>query len=382
MDFEDSAEHKMLRSNVRKVVSSFGAEYYQAQCREGGRAGELWQALGESGFLGVNIPEEYGGAGLGITELMLVSEEAASLGCPMLLTLVSPAICGTILSRHGTDEQRQQFLPALAEGKKMAFAITEPDAGSNSHNISTVAREDGDDYVLRGTKYYISGFDESEQVLVVTRTGTKESGQSELSLFIVDSNSPGLSSSVIDVEIQAPEKQFTLFFEDVRVPKQRLVGEAGRGLKQVFVGLQPERILGASISNGLGRYALQLASDYAVDRQVWGKPIGAHQGVAHPLAEAKIALELARLMTQKASYIYDARLDAAETANIAKYAAAEAGLQCVDQAMQTLGGNGLASEFKLAHLWGMARLLRTAPVSREMILNYIAQHSLGLPRSY
>jgi alkylation response protein AidB-like acyl-CoA dehydrogenase len=383
MRFDESAELTLLRDTVRRIVARYGPSYYQQQAKENGRAEALWAELSQNGFLGVNIPEEYGGSGLGITELMAVSEEAAAEGCPLLLMLVSPAICGTILARFGSKAQKQEFLPGLAAGAKMAFAITEPNAGSNSHEIETHARADGDDYVLNGCKYYISGVDEASHVLVVTRTGNDpDTRRGALSLFVVDTNAKGLRAEGIPVEICAPEKQFTLFFDDVRVPKSRLLGEEGKGLHQVFVGLQPERILGASISIGIARYALDKASRYAIDRRVWGTPIGAHQGVAHPLAEAKIQLELARVMTQKAAWLYDQRMDAAEAANIAKYAAAEAGILALDRAIQTHGGNGLASEFNLAHLWGMARLLRTAPVSREMILNYVAQHSLGLPRSY
>lgn len=383
MDFRENPEHALLVESVRRIGERYGHKYYMEQSRSGGRANELWNELGENGFLGVNIPEEYGGGGLGITELMLVSEEIASLGCPLLLMLVSPAICATILSKHGTEAQKQEFLPNLAQGRKMAFAITEPNAGSNSHDIDTRADKDGAGYRLNGTKYYISGFDEADHVLVVTRTGVDEdTGKGELSLFVVDTQSKGLTAQHIPVEIQAPEKQYTLFFEDVWVSGDRLLGQEGQGLKQVFVGLQPERILGASISNGLGRYALGKAAQYGRERVVWDAPIGAHQGIAHPLAQAKIELELARLMTQKAAWAYDNGSNAAEAANMAKYAAAEAGIFALDTAIQTHGGNGLASEFGLADLWGMARLLRTAPVSREMILNYIAQHSLKLPRSY
>lgn len=382
MDFTKNPEQELLVESVRKIVSRYGHDYYQRESSSDGRAQELWQELADNGFIGVNVPEEFGGAGLGITELMLVSEEVAAAGCPLLLMLVSPAICATIISRKGTQAQRQEFLPGLATGNKMAFAITEPNAGSNSHEIDTRAIRDGDAYRLNGTKYYISGFDEAEHVLVVSRTGTDDAGRGELSLFIVDTNTPGLSAHHIPVEIRAPEKQFTLHFEDVVVPKARLLGEEGQGLRQVFVGLQPERILGASISNGLARYALDKACSYARERVVWDAPIGAHQGIAHPLARAKIELELARLMTLKASWLYDRGENAAETANMAKYAAAEAGIAALDAAIQTHGGNGLASEYGLADLWGMARLLRTAPISREMILNYVAQHSLKLPRSY
>jgi alkylation response protein AidB-like acyl-CoA dehydrogenase len=386
MDFAESTEHQMLREAVRKVAAEFGHEYYAEKARTDGRTDELWQAVGELGFLGVHLPEEWGGGGGGISELAIVSEELAAEGCPLLLILVSAAICAEVISRFGTESQKERWLPGLAATEKMVFAITEPDAGSNSHNISTTARRDGDVWRLNGTKTYISGVDEADRVLVVARTGTDEStGRARLSLFVVDTDSPGLDRSVIPVEIRAPEKQFTLFFSDVVVPADRLVGDEGDGLRQVFFGLNPERITGASIAAGIGRYALDKASAYGRERQVWGVPIGSHQGVAHPLAEAKIELELARLMMQKAAWLHDHGTDAkaaGEAANMAKYAAGEAGLKALDTAIQAHGGNGLATEYGLADLWGMVRLLRIAPVSREMVLNFVASQSLGLPKSY
>jgi alkylation response protein AidB-like acyl-CoA dehydrogenase len=352
--------------------------------REGATPDELWGELGRGGFLGVHLPEEYGGGGMGISELAIVCEEVAAAGCPLLLILVSPAICATLLAKFGTDAQKEDWLPALASGEsKMAFAITEPDAGSNSHRISTTARRDGDVWRLNGTKYYISGIDEAGAVIVVARTGTDEStGRARLSLFVVDTDAEGFAATHIPVEIAAPEKQFTIFFDDCAISEDRLLGAEGEGLRQVFAGLNPERLMGAAVSCGIGRYALDRAAAYARERTVWDRPIGAHQGVAHPLAKAKIELELARLMLTKAAWCYDTGLEAGEEANMAKYAAAEASLAALDQAIQTHGGNGLASEYGLADLWGTARLLRTAPVSREMILNFIAQHSLGLPKSY
>lgn len=345
---------------------------------------ELWDTLGENGFLGVNIPEAYGGGGMGISELAIVCEELASEGCPVLMLIVSSGIGAAVITKYGNEEQRARWLPGLASGReKMAFSITEPDAGLNSHRISTTATRDGDVYRLRGTKYYASGVDEAGAVLVVARTGTDEkTGRGELSLFIVDSNAPGLERTVIPVEIVAAEKQFTLFFDDVTVPAENLVGTEGAGLKQVFAGLNPERILVAALENGIGRYALRRGSAYANERVVWDVPIGAHQGVAHPLAKAKIELELARLMTQKAAWLYDNGHDAGEASNMAKFAAAEAAIASLDQAIQIHGGNGMSTEYGLATMWGVARLLRTAPVSREMILNFVSQHSLGLPKSY
>ncbi len=324
---------------------------------------------------------------MGIAELAIVLEELAANGCPLLLLVVSPAICATIIAHFGSQAQKQSWLPRFGSGElKMAFAITEPDAGSNSHKISTAATRDGDVWRLNGTKYYISGADESEAVLVVTRTGVDEdTGRGRLSLFIVDLDSPGLDKTLIPVEIVAPEKQFTLFFDNVEVPADRLLGTEGDGLRQVFVGLNPERIMTAAMANGIGRYALDKAAAYARDRSVWGTPIARHQGISHPLAKAKIEVELARLMCQKAAWACDTGADAGvagEAANMAKYAAAEAALGALDQAIQTHGGNGMSSEYGLADMWGMARLMRTAPVSREMILNFVAQHSLHLPKSY
>jgi alkylation response protein AidB-like acyl-CoA dehydrogenase len=386
MDFSESDEHALLRDAVAKVARGFGHEYFQEKTRTGGKTDELWQAIADLGFLAVHLPEEYGGGGGGISELAIVCEELAAEGCPLLLILVSAAISAEVISRFGTDEQKQRWLPGLCTGEKMVFAITEPDAGSNSHKLSTMATRDGDVWRLRGTKTYISGVDEAAQVLVVARTGTdEETGHARLSLFIVDTDSPGLERQLIPVEIRAPEKQFTLFFDNVEVTADRLIGEEGEGLRQIFFGLNPERITGASISTGIGRYALAKAATYATDRRVWDVPIGSHQGVAHPLAEAKIELELARLMLAKAAWLHDHDADrkaAGEAANMAKFAAAEAGLKSLDAAIQAHGGNGMASEYGLADLWGMVRLLRIAPVSREMVLNFVAQTSLGLPKSY
>jgi alkylation response protein AidB-like acyl-CoA dehydrogenase len=387
IDQEDD-DKQLLRKSVAAVAGQFGHTYYREKSAQNGRAHELWSALSDTGFTSVNLPEEFGGGGAGLTELTIVCEEVAATGAPLLLLIVSPAICGSIIATFGTDEQREHWLPKFCgQGDstwKMAFAITEADAGSNSHNLASRAelQQDGS-WIFNGNKTFISGVDEAEAILVVARTGTDEAtGKGQLSLFIVDVDSPGLTRSTIETEVVAPEKQYALFFDDVVVPADRVVGTPGEGLRQVFTGLNPERIAGAAMLNGIGRYALNRAAEYAREREVWGVPIGSHQGIAHPLAEAKIQLELARLMTTRAANLYDAGLDAGEAANVAKFAAAEAALMCVDRAIQTFGGNGMATEYGIASMWGMARLLRIAPVSREMILNYIAQHSLGLPRSY
>jgi alkylation response protein AidB-like acyl-CoA dehydrogenase len=380
----DNDDHRLVRESVAKIAAKYGHDYYVERARRGAHVDELWQELGQAGLLGVHLPEEHGGGGAGLTELTIVVEELAAHGMPLLIAVISPAICGSIIAAHGSAEMKAQWLPGIADGtRKMAFALTEPDAGSNSHNVTTTARKDTDGWVISGGKYYISAADESEALLVVARDGDAASnGRKPLSLFVVPVNSPGLTLQRIDTELTSPDRQFTVFFDEVRVGPEALVGERGKGLRQVFAGLNPERILAAALCTGVGRYAVAKARDYACQRQVWSTPIGAHQGVAHPLAESHIAVELARLATMRAAELFDSGHNAAEAANIAKYSAAEAGLKALDQAIQTHGGNGLSREYGLADLWFVIRLMRTAPVSREMVLNFVAQHSLGLPNSY
>jgi alkylation response protein AidB-like acyl-CoA dehydrogenase len=387
VDFVETDEHRDLRAAVGAVAAPFGGDYYVAHARAGQECTELWHALGDAGFIGVNIPEEHGGGGGGLVELALVIEEAAARGAPMLLLLVTAAISAEVISEYGSDEQRKQWLPRLATGRtKVVFAITEPEAGSNTHRLATSARREGPgndaEWVLNGEKYYISGVDHADALLLVARTGRDESGRAALSLFLVPTDAPGLTATRLPVDVMLPEAQFTLHFDDVRLPADALVGEEGQGFRQVFHGLNPERITGAALGVGIARYALDRAARYANERQVWDRPIGAHQGVAHPLAQAKIETELAALMTQKAAWLHDRGLPAGEAANMAKYAAAEAALAAIDAAVQAHGGNGVSQEFGLLPYWGLARLLRIAPVNREMILNFVAQHSLGLPRSY
>jgi alkylation response protein AidB-like acyl-CoA dehydrogenase len=390
VDFAETAEHRDLRAAVASIASGFGPRYYIEHAAAGIPCDELWSKLGEGGFIGVNIPAEYGGGGGGLTELSLVCEELGAQGTPLLLLLVSAAISAGVIAEFGTAEQRTTWLPGLAAGTtKVVFAITEPDAGSNTHRLATTARRQGGDWLIRGTKYYISGVDEADAVLVVTRTGAARptpsgpaAGDTELSLFLVPTDSPGLGQQVLPVDLMLPDKQFTLYFDDVRVGPGALLGAEGQGFRQVFHGLNPERITGAASCVGIARHVLRSAARYASERQVWQAPIGTHQGVAHPLARAKIETELAALMIRQACWQHDHGEPAGESANMAKYAAAEASIAAVDAAMQTHGGNGFAAEFGLMPYWAMARLLRVAPVNREMILNFVAQHSLGLPRSY
>jgi alkylation response protein AidB-like acyl-CoA dehydrogenase len=384
LNLTPSHEEQLLRETVFAIADGFGPAYYKRVNAEGRSPVELWSALGDRGYLGVHLPEEYGGGGYGLQELTAVLEETAAAGCPLLRLLVSPGIVGTILARHGSPEQKDRWLRGIASAElRFSFALTEPDAGSNSHRISTVARRSGDRYVISGQKYYISGVDDCDEILVVARTGTDDAtGRGLLSLFVVDPNAPGLTRQPIETALEEPEKQFTLFFDDVEVEADRLVGGEDNGLRAAFDGLNPERILGAAISVGIGRYALAKACDYARERTVWSAPIATHQAIAHPLAEGKVQVEQARLMMQRAAALYDANLPAGEASNMAKLAAADAGVFCLDRAIQTHGGNGVALEYELTQYWFLARLLQIAPVSREMVLNYVCEHTLGLPRSY
>lgn len=383
----ETDEHKALREAVAALGKKYGRDYITRTIAEGRHPTELWQEAGKLGYLGVNLPEEYGGGGGGIAELSIVLEELGAAGSPLLMLVVSPAICGTVISRFGTEEQKRTWIPGLSDGSRlMAFGITEPDAGSNSHRITTTARRDPDtgDWLLTGRKVFISGVDMADAVLIVGRTEDARTGSLKPCLFIVPTDAGGFHKNPIDMELNAAEKQWELVLDDVRLPADALVGDEDAGLLQLFAGLNPERIMTAAFAIGMGRHALAKAIAYARERTVWKTPIGAHQAIAHPLAQAHIELELARLMMQKAAHLYDAGDDigAGEAANMAKYAAAEACVRAVDQAVHTLGGNGLTREFGLASLITAARVARIAPVSREMILNYVSHQTLGLPKSY
>ncbi len=383
--FTETDEHRELRAAVAALATKYGQDYFRACAREGRKTDELWDEAGKLGFIGVNLPEEYGGGGAGMYELSIVMEEIAAAGTGLLMLVVSPAICGNIIVRFGTDEQKQRWVPGLADGSyMMAFGITEPDAGSNSHRITTTSHRDGSDWILNGQKVFISGVDQADSVLIVARTEDAKTGKLKPALFVVPTDAPGFTRTMIEMELVNPEKQFQLFFDDVRLPADALIGDEDAGLAQLFAGLNPERIMASATAVGLARFALGKAVDYVKERTVWKAPLATHQAISHPLAQCKIEIEMAKLMMQKAAVLYDSGDDwgAAEAANMAKYAAGEVCVKSVDQAVHSLGGNGLTVEYGLASAIGLSRVTRIAPVSREMILNFVAQSSLGLPKSY
>ena len=385
LSLEPTEEEQLLREGVRGIAKRYGRPYME-QCRKDGvPPEELWDELGRQGYLGVNLPTEYGGGGFGMTGLAAVGEELAMQEVTLAHIVVSPAIAGSILARHGTTEQRERWLPGLAAATtKLAFAVTEPDAGSNTHRISTNAERTGDGtWRLNGQKHFISAVEHSDGILVVARA-RMDNGELGLPLlFIVDADAEGLTRTPIPTTVPWAEEQWTLFFDDVEVDDDRLIGGDTGGLAAVFDGLNPERIMAAAGGVGGARVAIDRAVEYAKTRTVFDAPIGSHQAIQHPLAECWIEYEQARLLTRKACALYDAgHPKAGEACNMAKFAAADIAVRAANQAIQTHGGNGMTEEYGLTDMWLGARLAQIAPVSREMILNHIAQHTLGLPKSY
>jgi alkylation response protein AidB-like acyl-CoA dehydrogenase len=351
-----SDEERAIRDAVGGIAGSFGPDYYQQQVDDGGNCAQLWNALGAKGYLGVHLPEKYGGGGLGLGELAVVVQESAVAGCPMQSMLFSPGVVGTILDRSANDEQKERWLPGVAGGEtRLSFAITEPDAGSNAHRISTTATRDGDHYVVNGQKVFITGMESADWLMFVARTSIDDvSGRGRLSVFMVKSDAPGLSWTPIRTVMNQPDKSHQVYFDNVEVHAENLIGQEGKGLSVAFTGLNTERILTSSLCTGIGQYALA----------------------------AHIHLKAAQLVTERACELYDSGAEVGELANMAKYLGAAAGLDALDAAVAVHGGNGVTYEYQLATYFWVVRMLNMGPVSKEMILNFVAEHSLGLPRSY
>lgn len=388
MDFEETEFERMIRSSVRDITESYDDEYWR-EMRESGRfPREFWDELAAGGWVGVAIPEEYGGQGLGMEEMVIVMEEVGLAGgWPATLEFVlTPVFGGETLVAHGSREQKERWLPKIASGEvRWALGVTEPDAGLNTPNIETVARKDGDDYVVSGEKTWISAAADAERITLLARTTPIEHVARPtlgMTVFLIDPADPNVTLDPIDTDGYFPDTTYTVYLDDVRVPSAAVVGEVDRGLQQIFDTLNTERMTIAASAVATGEWALEQACDYASKREVFDAPIGSHQALQHPLADAYAELACAKLMNRRAAWQYDNGEPAGSAANIAKLQCADAAWHASEAAMSTFGGMSIAREIGLAAAWSYVRHLRIAPVSEEMIRNYIAEHELGLPRSY
>jgi len=353
----------------------------------------LWQTFADVGLLGCLVPEEYGGTDVGLLPLALGFEKIAALGVSPNILLVT-CMDSACIARNASDAIKEQYLPGIVSGQiKFCFAITEADAGTNSFNMKTRAQARGDKFVINGSKTYISGVEVAEYMLLVARTTSLEDSRKTdmgqyhgLSLFIVPTDAPGIEKQLMPMAFDEGVGQYTLFFDDVEVDADQVVGEVDMGALVMFNSLNPERILAAAMCSGMSQYSVGMAAAHAKDRKVFkDTPIGAYQGIAHPLAMAKAEHEAARLLMLKAAWAYDQNWESAKVgslANMSKLLNSESALHSVDVAIETLGGSAFTREQGLLPLWNGARLLKTAPVSKEMILNFIAEWELGLPKSY
>jgi len=388
VDFAEDDDHRAIREGVRTVCRDFGDEYWRACDAEHRFPWDFYKAMAEGGWIGIAIPEEYGGGGRGITEASIVLEEVAASGAGMNgASAIHLSVFGmNPVVKYGSEEMRERYLPRVASGDlHVAFGVTEPDSGTDTTSITTRARLDGDHYVVRGQKVWTSKAGDCEKVLLLVRTTPIEECAKRtdgMTLLLADLQVPEVDIRPIPKLGRNAVASNETRYDDLRVPVTDRVGEEGKGFRYLLDGLNPERILIASEALGIGRVSVRRAVEYANGREVFGRPIGKNQGIAFPLAEAHMKLRAAELAIREASWRYDAGLPCGEQANTAKYLAAEAGHYAADRAMQTHGGFGYADEYDVGRWWSESRLMKIAPISQEMVLNYVAEHVLGLPRSY
>jgi acyl-CoA dehydrogenase len=386
MEMDYTGHQKSIAGFVAKLAKKYDRSYWCKKAESEYFLHEMWDDIAKSGYFGMVIPEEYGGSNFSYTDLIIFLEELGRHGI-ITLHFVS-FFMDCVLVMHGDEELKRKFLPLMSSGTYFSFAITEPDAGSNTFKIRTSATRDGEYYRITGQKIYITGADESEYMVVVTRSTPYEEvddKRSGISLFIVDSHSAGISMQPQNVEIFSPERQYTVFFDDVKVPAKNLIGEEGKGVDYLFDGLNLERIVVAAYCLGLGKYALHKAIKYANERNIFGGPIGSYQGLQHPLARSYVGLRLASLANRAAAKAMDKENDRRLVglyANMAKLSGSEESFKACDIAIQVHGGGGLTREYDVINISNMVRAMRVAPVSNELILNYISQQYLELPRSY
>ena len=388
MDFDETEEQSLIRAAIRKVCGDFPDEYWARLDEAHEFPWDFYNALAEAGWIGIAIPEAYGGSGRGISEASIVLEEVAASGAAMNgASAVHLSIFGMHpVVKHGSDDLKQTYLPRVASGDlHVAFGVTEPDAGTDTTSISTFARREGDHYIVRGRKVWTTKALDSERVLLLVRTTPLKDAARRtdgMTLLLAELQRPEVTISPIPKAGRNAVATCEVVYDDLPVRVTDRVGEEGKGFRYLLDGLNAERILVASEALGIGRAAMRRAVQYANERVVFGRPIGQNQGVAFPLAEARMRLDAAELMIRKAAWKLDNGLPCGAEANMAKWLAAEAGYQAADQAMQTHGGMGYAKEYHVERYWREARIMRIAPISQEMILNYVSQHVLELPKSY
>lgn len=389
MQFEFSEEQNMLVETARRVGERFGLEYWREIDREKQFPHEFWSEACSAGLSGIALPVEHGGSGLGMLEMALAVETLCAAGGGSTLSqlyMLNPIFGGVSVTRAGTEAQKQAMLPGLCSGDlKFCMALTEPDVGSNTPRMKTYAHADGDGWSVNGQKAWITGVPQSNKILLAARTKKFEDVRRKtdgISLFAIDTDSDGITHLPIDKLGTNTLPSSTIFFTDVRVERGDLLGELDLGWGILVDVLNSERIVTTAGLIGTAELAIKIAVNYAKERAVFSGPIGAYQSIQFPLSEALIQLECARLMNYKAATLFDSGLPSASEANMAKWLAGHAAATATDRAIQTLGGMGYAKEYHVERLWRDARLFRIAPVSEEMILNYVAQHDLGLPRSY
>jgi acyl-CoA dehydrogenase len=376
-----------VRAAARDLAGKFSLAYWREHDRDGTYPWEFVNAFGAAGWLGTMVPEEYGGLGLGLTEAAVMLNEVAASGAGMsgasaIHFYIFPP--GPIL-RHGSEQMKRTFMPELAAGRLlMAFGVTEPTAGVDTSRITTRAERDGDGWVINGQKVWITNAQNAKKILLLTRTSPRNEARplDGMTLFFTDLDRTACTVRAIDKLGRSAIDSNEIFIDGLRATDDEIVGEVGRGFYYLLDGLNPERIVVAMESAGIGRAALRLAVEYANSRVVFDRPIGKNQAVAHPLADSWIRLEAAELLAMKAAALYDARQECGPEANSAKFLGSEAGFQACDRAMQTHGGFSYAKEYHVERLWRESRLLKVAPVSQEMVLNYVSTKILGLPRSY
>jgi acyl-CoA dehydrogenase len=388
MNFSEDEDHAEIRAAIRRVCKDFPDEYWR-DCDEQHRfPWDFYDAMAKGGWVGIAIPEEYGGGGRGITEASIILEEVAASGAAMNgCSALHLSIFGmNPVVKHGSPEMRKKYLPRVANGDlHVAFGVTEPDSGTDTSAIRTFARRDGDSYVVRGQKVWTSKAQDCEKVLLLVRTTRREEAANRMdgmTLLLADLQSPHVDIRPIPKVGRNAVASCEVRYDDLVVPVADRVGEEGKGFRYLLDGLNPERILVASEALGIGKVAIRRASEYAGSRRVFDRPIGSNQGISFPLAEAYTRLHGAELAIREASWRCDQGLPCGEQANIAKWLAADAAFFAADRAVQTHGGFGYAKEYDVERYWREARLMKIAPVSQEMILNYVAEHVLGMPRSY